>query len=224
MGADRAACPELDSLRQEAYSWILGAGSGDGTSVWGPNKCGDVALSCCWLQGTRGEVGLPTHRKEVARHGSPCLGRGVPVWLHQPAGLGLLAVLSHLPSPQGTVSRTALELCREQTPPGAGMHVFVVTCLYKCKSLAGKPGGSKTSQAAVGVGGSLIVQRQLNTCMWDSTRTASQGLRQSLLCSFSRGTPGTERPIFGPRSQDVKRQDFCLHWLDSRNAGMVEMW
>lgn len=59
-GADRAACPELDSLRQEA-PLDLGAGSGDGTSVWGPAPSSwGCRPQLCLAAGDRVVGGCPT--------------------------------------------------------------------------------------------------------------------------------------------------------------------
>ena len=133
-GADRAACPELDSLR---HLWIWGQGL-EMALLFGVllQALGDVGLSCAWLRGTGWWEAAQHLKREVAETWSLPVDRGCPPVLAS-SQQALVADPScpTLPSPPlGPVSGTAhLEhnTAGNQTFRRRGVHVFAWACPAK---------------------------------------------------------------------------------------------
>lgn len=189
-GTDKATCPELDSLRQEA-PLDLGAGSGDSTYLWVLLQAlGEVGLSSAWLRGTEWREVAQHLKGEVAeRHGVSLWTGGVPQcwppanrpWLLTPP----VPPFPVLPRDQCPELPTWNTILQGTKPSGAG------ACVWACpaKSPEEHQQREQTARACGGGGGSLTAAPAPHTCGTHQVLTGP--LRAG---AFSQGISGTERP------------------------------
>lgn len=194
---------------------------------------GDVGLSCAWLRGTGWWEAAPHLKGEVAETWSLPVDGGVPQcwppanrpWLLTPP----VPPFPVLPRDQCPELPTWNTILQGTKPSCAGACMCLcehaLPRAHKSPSRGNLGRGSKHYGPAVGLGGSLIVQRPLQHLTHVGLTKFSQGLRAGafVVAVFSQGTPGTERPSNWPQvTRMSKSRIFCpFHWLDSRNG---EWW